>query len=83
MKTLETHTKIVLKFSNDPDGKEKAFVDINSSSGGYPYGAESILKAYGFPTIDNAKKYAGHFQTSPLKIEQTPIVVTIEVKVTE
>jgi hypothetical protein len=61
-------------------GVEKAYVDLDGPSGGYPYGVTDVLKAHDFGSIDAAKKYAGMFQTYPLKIKPEPITLHITVQ---
>ena len=60
---MHNEQRIVLKFENDVDGSEKAFVDLDRASGGYPCGASSPLQAHDFKTTELALAYAAHFTT--------------------
>lgn len=68
-------TKVVLQYTNDYDCPEywdeeyMPFVDLDTSSGGYPYPVD-IYRAHNFKTIEKAKAYIG---ADPLTVR----VVTI------
>jgi len=75
---LYNEQRVVLKFENDADGTEKAFVDLNRAYG-HPCGATSPLQAHDFKTTELALAYAAHFTTYPLKIRQEAIILNINV----
>ena len=78
-----TAKHVVLKFKNDIDGTEKAWVGVDRSSGGYPYGEHNVLLAEDFKTEEAALKYAKHFQAYPLAIQQKAFIVIITADVVE
>lgn len=80
MKTLQTLTRTILKFEDDVDGTEKAYVAVDSTSGGYPWGVTEPLEAHDFKSTVAARTYAKMFKTYPLKIKPEPIVIQITVQ---
>jgi hypothetical protein len=70
--------RVVLKFEDDEKtGAEKAYVALDSASGGYPTAATSVIDAHDFKSVHKAREYAAHFTTYPLKIRKDPYVISI------
>lgn len=76
---IHKEPRIILKFEDDIDGTEKAWVSLDNSSGGYPCGVANPLQAHVWETEEKALRYARMFQLYPLKIQQR--VFKIEVTV--
>ncbi len=74
-------TRHILKFEDDIDGTEKAWVKLDYSSGGYPSGVANVLNAHNFKSPEAALKYAAMFTKYPLKIKQEvfEIIVTVTI----